>query len=306
MKFLIILLIYMHIYALSPEEEIAQKAYLANINTILIFTSESGLSSGKYKFTKAKFEMESYSLPFKYHFKPFNENMNWFINGGVGYSITRLDPEATNKSSNTTGLNYDNKLQTYLLGLGGGLRYKIDYGIEYLASLGIIYSRVGTSVNPDDKIGDAIEDFFDGEYNNNITYKFLLASEYHTKYKEFKPYVKGLYKWYQTKADFTFDALTNFNTQSSLISLETGFETPTLFSYKGNSLSLEPYIKLNYLQGDVSDVVQFERYINIGALAYWNTPAKPSWIERFYFELSTIRAEGLEGYNVGVGFTIDY
>lgn len=294
------------LFAQSPEET-AEKAYLANINTLLIFTSESGLSSGTYRFTEAGFKMETYTLPFRHHFEPFKENMNLFINGGVGYSITRLDTlTKDSKSANAIDLRHDNKLQTYTAGLGIGLRYKSDYGIDYLASMGIIYSRVGTSVSPNDEIGEAIEDFFDGEYNDNITYKFLLAAEYKKEIEGYKPYIKVDAKTYETKADFSLDALSGFTTQSRVASISLGAETPSLLKYEENFLSLEGYVKVNFLEGDITDVVKFRKYMNIGGIMYWNTPEAPSWAKRFYTELSTVRAEGLEGYNVGIGFSLNY
>ena len=308
MKILLILLLAINIYAKTSEKEgTAEKVYIANINTMLIFTSEAGLSSGKYRFTKANFKMETYNLPFIYHFKPFYEKMNWFMNGGIGYSITKLDTKTTvNNFGNDITLDHDNKLQTYALGIGGGLRYKSDIGIDYLLGLGIIYSRVGTSITPDDDVSDAIGDFFDKEYNNNYSYRLLLEAQYNGEYKDYKPYIKASYKWYQTESSFSITALSGFSSQSDIMSLETGFETPELFSYQGNNLTLEPYIKLNYLHGDVTSVVKFERFLNTGILAYWNTPNNPSWIERFYVEASTIKAEGLEGYNLGLGFSFDY
>lgn len=32
---------------------------------------------------------------------------------------------------------------------------------------------------------------------------------------------------------------------------------------------------MNYLHGDITDVVQFNRHMNIGAIAYWYTPDTP-------------------------------
>jgi hypothetical protein len=304
MKIWTILLLCFCLYAQTPEQE-AEKAYLANINTLLIFTSESGLSSGKYRFTDANFKMETYSLPFRYHFKEFEPRLNFFVNGGLGYSITRLDSVL---SINNSGLNltHDNKLQTYTIGLGGGVRYKSPFDVDFLGSVGLIYSRVGTSVRPDDDIGDAIESFFDGEFNDNITYKLLLAGEYHKDFKGYKPYLKTSFKYYETKADFTLDSLGGFSTSSNVLAIALGAETPSLLKYEENYLSLEAYVKYNYLNGDITDVVKFDHYANLGVLAYWNTPEQPSWAERFYLEVSTVRAKGLEGYNVGIGFTLDY
>lgn len=288
-------------------EETAEKAYLANINTLLIFTSESGLSSGQYSFTQAGFKMETYTLPFRYNLEPFAENMNLFVNGGVGYSITRLDTQTSvEKTGRTINLTHDNKLQTYTAGLGIGLRYKSDYGVEYLGSMGLIYSKVGTSVSPNDKVGEAIEDFFDGEYNDNITYKFLLAAEYKKEIEGYLPYIKIDAKTYDTKADFSLDALSGFQTQSRVASVSLGVETPALLKHEENFLSLEGYARVNFLEGDITEVVKFKKYMNLGVISYWNTPEVPSWAKRFYLEISTVRAEGLEGYNVGIGFTLDY
>jgi len=306
-KFLSIFIITVNFLWGQTPAETAQKAYLANINTLLIFTSESGLSSGKYQFTKRDFKMETYSLPFRHHFEPFNEKMNLFIGGGVGYSITRLDTQTTEvKSGKSLELTHDNKLQTYTAGLGLGLRYKSEMGIDFLGSGGLIYSRVGTSVSPNDEIGEAIKDFFDGEYNDNITYKFLLAAEYIKEFEGYKPYIKMDAKSYDTKADFTLDALSGFDTQSRAASISVGAEIPSILKQEEDYLSLEAYVKLNFLNGDITDVVLFEKYMNIGGIAYWNTPQSPLWAKRFYTEVSTVRAEGLEGYNVGIGFTIDY
>ena len=294
------------LHAQTPAET-AEKVYLANINTLLIFTSESGLSSGKYKFTKPGVEMQTYTLPYRYHFAPFDDKMNFFVGGGVGYSITRLDTTTEDqRSDGPIDLTHDNKLQTYTAGISIGLRYKSDIGIDYLGSVGAIYSRVGTSVKPDDEIGDIIEDLFDDEYNDNITYKFLLAAEYKKEIEGFKPYIRADLKWYETKADFTLDVLSGFRTQSSVASIVIGAETPSVFMYDENSFSFEGYIKANYLEGDITDVVKFKRYMNIGVVSYFNTPENPSWAERFYVELSTVRAEGLEGYNIGIGFSFDY
>ena len=306
-KFLILFLLSsLHIFA-QTEEETAQKVYLANINTLLIFTQESGLSSGKYRFTKANFKMQSYNLPFSYHLKPFNDKMNWFINGGVGYSITKqITSTASVRSGGPIELTHDNKLKTYSGGLGGGLRYKSDWEIDFLVGAGLIYSRVGTSVNPKDDAGDAIKDFFDSNYNDNLTYKFFLSAAHEKEILGYKTYLRASFKLYETKSDFTFDALSGFRAQSNVSTMSLGVESAPLLKYKENSITLEPYMKMNFLQGDIQDVVQFNRYMNLGILAYYNTPDTPSWAKRFYTEVSTVRAEGLEGYNVGVGFTLDY
>lgn len=306
MRFILFILLSTSLFSQTPEET-AEKAYLANINSLLIFTSESGLSSGYYRFTNSGFNMRIYSLPFRHHYTKFNENMNIFIDGGIAYSITRLDTKTVQRTaSGDIQLTHDNKLQTYTAGIGMGLRYKNESGIDFLGSFGVIYSRVGTSVRPKDDVGGAIEDFFDSNYNDNISYRLLLQAEHEKHFNNYRFYSKAAFKSYETKADFSLDRLSGFTTQSDVSSLVLGTETPSLLEYEQNYMSLEGYIKLNYLHGDIVDVVKLNRYFNVGAVAYWNTPKTPSWASRFYTEVSTVRAEGLEGYNFGIGFSIDY
>lgn len=291
----------------DPVEEAATKAYLANINTLLVFTSESGLNSGYYHFTEAGFNMKSYTLPLSYHFKSENDNVNWFISGGMGYSITRLTSKLKIPKNNTDiTLHHDNKLQTYAAGVGGGLRYTDPWGIGWSAGYGFIYTRVHTSIKPNDDIGEAIKDFFDGEYNDNLSLKFSIAGEYEKQFYDFRTYAGLRNSNFNTKSDFTLNALTSINSSSNLTSLVIGGETPALLHYNNNNLSLESYFKANYLHGDIVDVVQFKTYMNIGAVAYWNTPNMPFLIRRFYTELSTVLADGLEGYNIGIGISFDY
>ena len=69
LRFLLLLhvMFIMNLYAETPED-IAKEAHLANINALLIFTSQNGLNSGRYHFSKVGVDMEVYHLPFTYHF----------------------------------------------------------------------------------------------------------------------------------------------------------------------------------------------------------------------------------------------
>jgi len=305
---LLIALVFIGHTADTPKD-IATRAYQANINALMVFTSQEGLNSGHYLFTDAGVEMNVIHLPFIYHLAPVNESLNLFIVGNVGYSRTSLsDPiEVATKESDPIRLDYDNKLQTYTGGLGFGLRYKTDYDIDILAGIEFIYSRTGISLRePDDDIGDAIVDFFNGKFNDNLTYKLLTQLEYHKEYKGFRPYAKLSYKLYETKAGFNFDELTSFSTQASVTSLGAGVETPRLYAYDDMYLTLEGYLYAHHLNGDIVDVVRFENYGSVGAVAYWYTQSDPEWAERFFLEISTVKSNGLEGYNLGIGFTVDF
>ncbi len=171
----------------------------------------------------------------------------------------------------------------------------------------MIYSRSGASVKqPDDDIGNAIEDFFNKNYNDNISYKFFTDVEYRPDSYAFKPYAKISFKLYETKSTFDFNDLASFKSQSNVTTLSLGAETPKLLQSNENYLTLEGYINGNYLGGQVTHSTKIDAYGSFGVVAYWYTPGDPAWAERFFLEVSSVRSEGLEGYNVGIGFTVDF
>jgi hypothetical protein len=72
------------------------------------------------------------------------------------------------------------------------------------------------------------------------------------------------------------------------------------------SLTLEPYLKANYVGGDLANVIQVTNYGTVGLSAYWNTPEKSAHIRRYFIEPSWSRGDGLEGYNLSFGFSLDF
>ena len=298
------LLFLTNIYADSVEN-IAKKAHLANINALLIFTSQDSLSTGLYHFTNVGVDMRVYNLPFSYNFDSKNSSIDYFMVGNVGYSNVTLSEDI--QVLQDVNLDYDSHLRTYTAGLGAGVRYKASKALHLSGGVEFIYSRSGASVkNPDDGLGDAIEDIFNEEYNDNLSYKLFVLLEYRPKMRDFKPYVKLGYKLYETKSTFSFDELTQFDTESSVTTLLVGAETQELLYYHTNYLTLEAYVNANYLTGAIEKSVQFNTYSTLGAIVYWHTPHSVSLIEKFYFDVSTTQADGLEGYNFGIGFSLDY
>lgn len=283
------------------------KINAATINTLLIFTSQEGLNSGLYHFTNTEIDvdMQIYHLPFTYDFKS-TSNINYFLVGNVGYSRTYLAGNV-NENSGIGILTYLNHIQTYTAGIGGGVRYKLHKDFKVSGGVEFIYSRSGASVKePDGDIGDPIEDFFNSNYSDNISYKFFALGEYRPIFYEFKPYATLSYKLYETKSDFTFDEILSFSSQSSVVTLSLGVETPTLFEFDQNNFTAEFYVNANYLSGTVSDVVKVDKYHSFGGVVYFNTPDEPWWASRFFLELNRAKGDGLDGYNVGIGFTLDF
>jgi len=293
------------IEALSQSD--IKKVNAATLNTLLIFTSQDGLSSGLYHFTNTAVDvdMEVYHLPFTYHLHSSGK-LNYFIVGNVGYSRTYLVGEIKQLPPDAT-LDYNSHIQTFTVGLGGGIRYILTKEIMLSGGIEFIYSRAGLSLSlPNNDVGNSIEDFFNNNYSSNLSYKFFVLGEYRTNIDEYKPYVTLGYKLFETKSSVTFDEVFSFNSQSSVATFNIGVESPKLLEFGVDNVTLEGYINTNYLSGTVEDVVNFQWYQNYGIIAYYNTPKKPDWTSRFFLELSAANGDGLEGYNIGVGFTVDF
>jgi hypothetical protein len=293
------------LHAKETPADIAQKTYLANINALMVFTSQDGLNTGHYRFKKIGIKMDIFHLPFLYQLTIGSDTINMFLLGNVGYSRAFVNEEITIPED--VRLSHKNQLDTYTGGAGLGMRYKTPFEVDILTGVELIYSRSSVNVHkPENNIGDAIEGFFSGNYNDNLTYKFLLQLEHHRVVNGYKLYVKLSHKLYETKADFNFNSLTSFTTQTSVSSFGIGIETPKLFTWQEMYLSLEGYLYGHYLTGDIVDVIDFDTYSTLGVVAYWYTEDKPAWAERFFLELSTVHSDGLEGYNLGIGFTVDF
>ncbi|NOQ32320.1 MAG: hypothetical protein GQ570_14515 [Helicobacteraceae bacterium] len=282
---------------------LAEKAHLANINALLIFTSQDGINSGHYHFSEVGVDMDVYHLPFKYHFKS-DTSLSYFVVGNVGYSSTYVSHDIVIPPDSP--LNYDNYMRTYTAGLGGGLSYEISDDLHVLAGVEFIYSRSGASVRePDSDIGREIEDIFNKNYNDNTTYKYFSSIEYRPTHYKYKPYTSLSFKYYQTSSTFDFDLSSAFSTHSNVTTFALGLETPKLLAYEKNYLTIEGYTRANYLYGDVERAVKFKYYGSVGAVAYLYTP-DISWAQRFFIETNTIRSSGLEGYNLSLGFSVDF
>ena len=271
---------------------------------MLIFTSQDSLNSGLYHFTDVGVDMHIYHLPFSYTLNPNSENVEYFLVGNVGYSTVSISKNIVIPPNSR--LDYGNHIATYTGGLGVGARYKFRDDFFGDAGAELIYSRSGVNVSkPDDNVGDTIEDFFNKNYNDNISYEFFTDLTYKPKLDFLKPYAKLSYKLYQTKSSFSFDELSSFSTDSSITTLTLGAESETLINFNTNYLTLEAYLNTNYLSGSVASTVKFNKFASVGAVSYLYSK-NISWIQRYFLELNTVQAEGLSGYNIGVGFTLDY
>lgn len=273
---LLALLIPLSLQAQDLESKLGEELFKANINTLLIFTSQDGLNTGRYHFKKVNTKMDVAHLPFLYHFHS-NTHYNWFILGNVGYSRVYLNDTRKDPSTKRV-LTSENNVQTYTAGIGGGLRYKYTKELSVLGGVELIYSRAGVSVKPKKPLGEAIEGIFESNYNDNLTYKFMLRAEYEKRWREYRPYLKIDLDTYDTKSDFTFKSLSKIHSQSSLVAASLGVESPKIYKQAEKYLTLEAYYHYNYLFGSIKDIVKFDTYSTLGSVLYYYTPKSPETV----------------------------
>ncbi len=312
MRIIILLfLLFVSVKATTLDEQLAEDAYLATVNAAIVFTSQDGLSSGVYRFTKIDTEMRIYNLPLSYHFDPLTENTNLFMIFDLAYGDTRNDQAV---DLNGTLLDLDNRMQTYVGGIGGGLRYRATEHSDIMFGGEVIYSRVGLTARTEDGLSGDVKNFFADGFNDNYSYKLFAEYDYHRFYNEYYIYTKLNYKLYKTlsKLNFTdvvedaFNDIVSLKSQTTVASLAMGFETNPIYSHGTMNMTLEPYIKGNYIWGDLAKVAQISSYATAGVSVYWNTPKKSLYVYRYFIEPSISRGEGLEGLNLSMGFSLDF
>ncbi|WP_345975466.1 hypothetical protein [Sulfurimonas sp. HSL3-7] len=309
----LLFLFFSSIKATTLDEQLTQDAYLATVNAAIVFTSQDGLSSGVYRFTKIDTQMRMYNLPLSYQFDPLTENTNLFVLFDLGYSDTRKAGNVLDE--NGTFLHLNNRMQTYVGGIGVGIRYRATAHSDLSFGGELLYSRVGLTVRPEEDLdGSSIENFFSDDFNDNFSYKLFAEYDYHREYRGYEIYMKLNYKLYKTLSKFDLTDLaediigdiTSLRSQTSVASLIMGFETDPLYNYRDMSLTLEPYLKGNYIWGDLAEVAKMGSYATAGVSIYWNTPEKRAYIYRYFVEPSVSRGEGLAGLNLSLGFSLDF
>ena len=314
----ILLIIFLFVVALKAIEDLDSleaAQYLSLSNAVIVFTSQDGLSSGVYRFTYVDTEMTMYNLPFQYQFEPLTENSNLFMILDLGYSNTRSDRDIDVDTNSTTSpiLNITNQLQSYVVGLGIGVRYKATENSELQFGGELLYSRLGLFSRTERALDGSISHFFD---NTRDTYSYKLLAEYiyHREIHKHKVYTRFNYKLYKSFSDIKIreiiggiiEDIKSLRSQTSVASVTLSYETNSLYSYHDMSFTMEPYLKGNYIWGDMADVVQIDAYGTAGVSFYWNTPEKSANIYRYFIEPSISKGHGIEGLNLGIGFSLDF
>jgi hypothetical protein len=272
---------------------------MANINTIVIMTSQDMLTSGSYTF-KGGAKMEIYNLPLYHQFKPFWRNINLFANGSIGYSKTEQDfyygldvPD---------NMNY----QAIPMRFGGGIRYVNSHEFIVLGGFNIIYSHIENNYDYNTEYSREIvkpifDDAFANQTSSSYTYEFFGRAGYYPTWKEWKPYAELTCTFFESTSKVNLKSIIEFDSSSAEVSFRVGCETPRYLHLFNTDLSNEIYLEKNSFAGDIEDTLGFEEYGAVALITHLYLYDMIPLINRLDFQLEKVNGGGIDGYSIGFG-----
>ena len=286
---------------------------LANVNALIILTTQDMLTSGRYTFDDET-TLRITNFPLYYHFDPIYTDFNLFLNGSAGYS--KLDAEVDLGA--TFNPKDDTNYETIALRLGGGVRYASSFGINFLVGFDFIYSRIHNTYNYNSLDSEVvIKPYFDkafaNQYSNAYTYELFWQAGYTPVWAEWKPYLILTLTYFDTKQDLSVKELSSFHSTSGGSRLKLGFETPQFVHSFDTGLSMEFYIAGNAFTGDVRETLGFDGYGSTAAMLHFYIDSAfydeidevlyhaPSILNRIDLMVERVEGDGIQGYNIGVG-----
>jgi hypothetical protein len=287
-------------YADDIAERLRQVS-LANINALIILTSQNMLTSGSYGFKGAS-ELTLYNFPLYHHFQPVWDRFNIFINGSVGYSSLEDELDWTDGQKPNDHIEY----QALPLRFGGGVRYAAKYDIHLMGGFNIIYSKVNNIYDYNTpETESALKPLFDSTFANQrssaYTYEMFWQLGYSPTIKEWKPYIEFESNYFQSTTDVDITSISKFKSSSVGARLILGCETPRFIHLYKLDLSTEVYIANTTFAGDVRDTLGFDEYGSAAVLIHVYLNKIVPIISRIDLRAEKLNGGGLDGYNFGIG-----
>ena len=296
---------------------------LANVNALIILTTQDMLTSGKYTFSDGG-TIKIYNIPTYYHFNPFVNNFNFFVNGSLGYSVlnNKIDFQADIPDPRYRPAD-DIEYETIAVRLGGGVRYVSSIDIYALVGFDYIYSSIKNSYDynspgSQEDLRPIFEAAFANQKSHAYTYELFWKIGYAPSWAEWKPYVELQVNYFDTKSDLSTSELLSFRSTSGGSRLKVGFETPQFINVGKTGLSLEFYISGNAFIGDVKETLGFDGYGSSAALMhlYFHKGFygevddmlyhAPSLLDRIDLMVESVEGNGISGYNIGLSAGFDF
>ncbi len=278
----------------------AENIYIKAANTLLFLTSENIISSGSYEFGSEDETLDTTFFPLTYHFDSDSNFYNFYVNGSVGYSKYREENIDRGVGSQDTI-----KIKTYALKLGGGVRMNILEDTDMMIGGSYIYSKVDSDYKTSQPLGtDPIDRALDYVFNSDNTfdtYEFVTSIGYHPTINEYKPYVRGDIRYFDTQIDDPFATISD--TSSTISKLKVGVVTPPVISIEGLPLMLEFYASEVFISGDMREALNTNNFYVLGTTFHLGTSTLNEWVSDVSFDINMVRGDNLDGFNWGFGLS---
>ena len=277
-----------------------ENVYVKAANTILFFTSEDIISSGSYEFGDEDSTLDTTFLPLTHHFESDSDFYNFYVNGSLGFSKYRED------NLNIRGSLDAIKIKTYALKLGGGVRMNILEDTDMMIGGSYIYSKVNSdyiTTQPlisSDPVDRALDYVFNSKNDFN-TYEFFTSIGYHPTINEYKPYIRGDIRYFDTKIDDPYATISDVI--STISKLKVGVITPPVTSIEGLPLKLEFYAANVFIDGDMREAMDTNNFYVLGTTFHLGTTTLNEWVSEVSFDVNIVRGDNLDGFNFGFGLS---
>ena len=276
-----------------------ENIYVKAANTLLFFTSENIISSGSYEFGSSDKTLKTTFLPFTYQFKNDSDFYNFYVNGSIGYSKYK------EKNIDFRGSLDEIDTKTYALKVGGGVRFNILKDTDMLLGGSYIYSKVNSDYNTPLPLGNnPIERALDYVFNSSNTFdtfEWFTSIGYHPTINEYKPYVRGDIRYFDTKINDSFATISD--TASTISKLKVGVITPPVASIEGLPLKLEFYASDVFIYGDMKDALESNNFYVLGSTFHLGTTTLNKWVSDVSFDVNIVRSDNFDGFNFGFGLS---
>lgn len=277
-----------------------ENVYIKAANTLLFFTSENIISSGSYEFGDEDSTLDTTFLPLTHHFESDSDFYNFYVNGSIGFSNFREDNLNLRASLDAI------KIKTYALKLGAGVRMNILEDTDMMVGASYIYSKVNSDyvtpqpLSASNPVDRALDYVFNSDNDFN-TYEFFTSIGYHPTINEYKPYIRGDIRYFDTKIDDPFATISD--TISTIGKIKVGVITPPVTSIKGLPLKLEFYASDVLISGDMREALDTNNFYVLGTTFHLGTTTLNDWVSEVSFDINIVRGDNLDGFNWGFGFS---
>jgi len=277
-----------------------ENVYVKAANTLLFFTSENIISSGSYEFGNDDSTLKTTFFPVTHHFESNSDFYNFYLNGSIGYSKYRETNVDVNRESLDTI-----KIKTYTFKLGGGVRLNILKDTDMMLGGSYIYSKVnGDYITEKPLTTNPVDRALDYVFNSNNTfntYELFTSVGYHPTINEYKPYIRGDIRYFDTEINDPFATISD--TSSTISKLKVGVITPSVISIESLPLKLEFYASDVFISGDMREALDTNNFYVLGTTLHLGTTTLNDWVSDVSFDVNIVRGDNLDGFNFGFGLS---